>query len=918
MTQNNQMNQNTQDKAITKPIVKEKVLDLANKISRVKRGSKQGITVDDPEYHILEPFMTEDMAEVTLCLKLREKMSAAEVAAICGKPLAEVEALLWESAVGGAAFINKVDGIDKYWLDIWVPGHMEMIVNNKDLIQKYPQLGAAFDAFGKKKGPLAAGNIPVGSGPMRVIPIQTSIDGETYNASYEEVSKYLDDNEIFSLSDCACRTSREAMNEGCGHLKEDICIQMGHAAEYYIRTGRGREITREEAVEVIDKAEKNGLMHSIPNLDGSGKTHAICNCCGCGCFAMRLAEQWQNPDMVRSNYTVKIDMEKCVACGECVETCPTNAIKLGQKLCNNTPVHAPERELPHNTEWGEDKFNPDYRTNKQVVTEGGTAPCKAGCPAHIGVQGYIKLASQGNYAEALKLIKMENPFPAVCGRICPKFCEDDCTRCDIDGAVAVDDIKKFIAQQDMHAETRYIPEIKYDHDKKIAIIGAGPAGLSCAYYLAIEGYKVTVFEKQAQLGGMLTLGIPSYRLEKDVINAEIDVLKEMGVIFKTGVEIGKDITLAELRAQEFRAFYLAIGAQSGRSLNLEGENSQGVTTGVEFLRQVNLDIDVKLTGNVIVIGGGNVAIDVARTATRVGAANVSMFCLESRDDMPAHAEEVHEALSEDIQINNAWGPTRIISEDGKVTGVEFRKCLSVRDEHGQFNPVFDDHNRQIIAADHVLISVGQAMDWGNILHNSNIQLNPNQTIPTDADTYQTDEPDVFAGGDVVTGPRFAIDAIAHGKEGAISIHRYVQNGQSLVLGRIKREYRAFDKSDLDLGGFDDMPRQAIQHVDGQQSKQTFRDLRDTFTEEQVRMETERCLGCGVAVTDEFMCVGCGSCVTKCRFGAISLVRTNNAEGVDLKDAKRIIIKHALKRKVRVTMNKPIKKIKSFFHKSNTM
>lgn len=892
---------------------KDKVLDLANKISRVKRGSRAGITFDDPEYKIYSPWMPEDVAEVTLCLKLREKMSAAEVASICGKPEEEVAQLLWESAMGGAAFVNNIDGVDMYWVDIWVPGHMEMVVNNKELIQKHPELGEAFDAFGKKKGPLAAGNIPVGSGPMRVIPIEASIDGETRNASYEEVSKYLNDNDVFSLSDCACRTSREAMNEGCGHLKEDICIQMGHAAEYYIKTGRGREISRDDAIEVIKKAEENGLMHSIPNLDGSGKTHAICNCCGCGCFAMRLAEQWQNPDMVRSNYTVKIDKEKCVACGECVEVCPTNAVKLGQKLCSLNPTPEKERELPHNTEWGEAKFNPDYRENKQMIEEGGTAPCKVGCPAHIGVQGYIKLASQGQYTEALKLIKMENPFPAVCGRICPKFCEVDCTRCDIDGAVAVDDIKKFIAQQDMDAEVRYIPESKNDYDKKIAVIGAGPAGLSCAYYLAIEGYKVTIFEKQSALGGMLTLGIPSYRLEKDVINAEIDVLKEMGVEFKAGVEIGKDISLADLRKQDYKAFYIAIGAQAGRSLGLDGENAQGVVTGVEFLRHVNLGESTDVKGNVIVIGGGNVAIDVARTATRVGATQVDMFCLESRENMPAHAEEVQEALDEDINVNNAWGPKRIVTVNNRVVGVEFRKCISVLDENGRFNPRYDENNTKIVNADHVLLSVGQAIDWGNILENSNIALNPNQTIPADATTYQTDEPDVFAGGDVVTGPRFAIDAIAHGKEGAISIHRYVQNGQSLVLGRIRRDYRAFDKTNLNLDGFDASPRQSVAHVDGQKSKNTFHDLRETFTEEQVKLETERCLGCGLAVADEFMCVGCGACTTKCRFDAISLVRTNNAEGVDLKDAKKIIIKHALKRKVRVAVNKPIKKIKAMIN-----
>lgn len=890
--------------------VKEKVLDLANHISRKKRGSKDEIKSTDPEYMILEPVVTEEMAEVVLCMEIRKKATAKELAPLCGKSVERTAELLWELAVVGVCFVNEIDGVDTYWYETWVPGIMEMMVNNKEQVKKYPQIAEAFEAYGRVRGPKTAGSFPVGVGLMRVIPIEHAIEGETRRASYEEVSKYLNDNDIFTVSDCSCRTARESMGEGCGHLKEDMCIQMGHAAEYYIRTGRGRQITREEAFEIIKRAEDNGLMHQIPNLDGSGHTHAICNCCGCSCLALRTASMFINADMVRSNYVSHVDKEKCVACGECVQNCPVNAMQLGQKLCEKKPTPVVKKENPRDTEWGPDKWNPDYRTNRRDVAESGTSPCKTECPAHISIQGYIKLASQGKYKEALELIKHENPFPAVCGRICPRKCESACTRGDIDSPIAIDDIKKFIAEQDLNMENRYVPKHRHEYGNKIAIVGAGPAGLSCAFFLAIDGYKVTVFEKQKVLGGMLSFGIPSFRLEKDVVNAEIEILKELGVEFKTGVEVGKDISLDDLRKQGYEAFYLAIGAQTGRKLGIEGEDAEGVITGVDFLRNVNLGEGIKLKGNVVVIGGGNVAIDVARTATRVGSKKVDMFCLESREHMPALIEEVEEALEEDIAINNSWGPKSIITENGRVVGVEFKKCISVLDENGRFNPTYDENDTKVVEADTVLTSVGQGIDWGNIIVNSKIELNPNNTIKADSFTYQTGEPDVFAGGDSYTGPRFAIDAIAAGKEGAISIHRYVQPGQSLIIGRDRRDYHSLDKNNIIFDGYDSIPRQSASHGKVHHLKESFADVRGTFTEEQMKRETERCLGCGATVVDEFLCVGCGQCTTKCKFDAVTLVRQYDGEGVAFEDLKPVIIKHVLKRKGKIA----VKKVKNMFVK----
>jgi len=892
----------------------KKLLDFANHINRTKTGSKRGIKPGDPEYRILEPVVTEEMAEVGLCLKLREPRSADEVARLCGKHVERVSELLWQLSVDGVCFVNNIDGVDRYWLETWIPGVMEMMANNIENVKKHPQIAEAFEAYGRVRGPLSAGVFPIGMGLMRVIPIEQSIMAETRRASYEEVSKFLNDNEIFSVSDCACRTAREAMGEGCGHLKEDMCIQMGHAAEYYIRTGRGRQITRDEAFEVIRKAEENGLMHQIPNTEGPEHTHAICNCCGCSCLSLRTAGMFYNNDMVRSNYVSEVKTDNCVACGECVEVCPVNAVKLGQKICSTKPVEIKRHETPRSREWGEDKWNPDYRINKQVVLETGSSPCKAECPAHIAVQGYIKLAAQGRYTEALELIKHENPFPAVCGRICPRKCESACTRGEIDSPVAIDEIKKFIAEQDIKNETRFIPKKRHNYGNRIAVIGAGPAGLSCAFYLAVDGYNVTVFEKQRVLGGMLTMGIPAFRLEKNVINAEIDILKELGVEFKTGVEVGRDLSISDLRRQGYEAFYVAIGAQGGKKLGIEGEDADGVITGVDFLRSVSLGEHKPLEGRVIIIGGGNVAIDVARTALRVGSTRTDIFCLEKRNEMPALEEEIDEAAAEGIVINNSWAPKRIITENGRLTGVEFKRCISVYDTDRRFSPAFDENDTITVRADYLLLSVGQSIEWGNLVSGTEIELNSNQTIQADPVTFQTGEPDVFAGGDSLTGPRFAIDAIAQGKEGAISIHRYVHPGQSLTLGRIKRDYLSFDKDDLALDGYDRMPRQSLHHIDGNESKKTFRDLRETFTEEQVRKETERCLGCGAAVVDSYLCVGCGACTLKCKFDAISLKKKYDCKGVDLLELRPIVMKNAIKRQFRIIAKKPFRLIDSAFPK----
>lgn len=877
--------------------IRPKIVALAQHIT----GSDKEFTEDHAAYYGIECVVDDDQADVLLAMELRRDYTAKELAEKTGKPLEEVIRILEREAwVGMIERKYRDNGEDLYLLPIFVPGSMEAMVMNRTLIKEYPQIARAFESLAKSGKNSAM--VPIGGAGMgmHVVPIESGVETGTRMATFEQLSEWLRKYDTIAVGDCSCRVSRRIMGEGCGHLEHDVCLTVGHMAEHGIKVGFVRQITYEEALEILKKAEDNGLMHQITNLDGPDKIFGICNCCRCSCFAMRNSYMYGTPNMSRSNFVAKIDSDKCVACGQCVEYCPANAVKLGRKICSKTPIVNPVADLPDDLEWGKDRMNVNYRDSKENVEPSGTAPCKAICPAHIAVQGYIKLASEGRYIDALELIKKENPFPAVCGRICPHVCEEACTRGDLDEPLAIDEVKKFIADRELIRGQRFIPKRINEYGKKMAVVGAGPAGLSCAYYLAIDGYKVTVFEKENKLGGMLTLGIPSFRLEKNVVDAEIEILRDMGVEFKTGVEIGKDFSIRDLRADGFESIYLAIGAQAGRKLGIEGEDAEGVAAGVDFLRDINLDKEVVLKGKTVVIGGGNVAIDVARSAARVGSDSVAMYCLESAAEMPALPEEQEEAKNEGIAINNGWGPVRVVTKDGRVAGVEFKKCVSVFDEEHRFAPKYDDSTTITVEADNVLISVGQSIVWGNMLDGLNVTLNGNGTVKAEELTYATGEKDIFAGGDVVTGPKFAIDAIAAGKQGAISMHRAVWPGQSLTIGRDRRVFTALDKENVDFAGFDNKPREIV--IKKMEPKK-FEDDRVTFTEEQLKKEAERCLGCGVSVVDQNICVGCGLCTTKCRFDAIKLIKKFDSVPITLEQAPEVIMEHYAEREAAIAARK---------------
>ena len=901
---------------------RENLLKLGSMITN-RIGLKA--TADDPEYWGLASVMTDEMVEVALKMGVRKPKTTEQLMKLTKMEREPLEKLLTEMAWLGIVEYNweNLDGKnpnhEKRWiLPLFVPGSAEFLNMRKSQIDQNPEVAAFFERMTflplEKITPMVP---PGGSGiGMHVIPVEKAVESENEAIGLEKISYWLDKYEgKYAKSMCSCRASRQKLGEGCGDDPENWCIAVGDMADYVVETQRGEYITKEEALDIFRRAEENGFVHQITNIDGEQKIFAICNCNVNICNALRTSQLFNTPNMSRSAYVAKVESENCVACGRCVEGCPAGAVKLGQKLCTKDgPITYPRQELPDDHEWGPEKWAIDYRDKNRVnCYETGTAPCKTACPAHIAVQGYLKLAAQGKYKEALQLIKRDNPFPAVCGRICNRRCEDACTRGTIDQAVAIDEVKRFIAQQDLNAETRFVPEkvipkVDGEFEEKIAIIGGGPAGLSCAYYLAEKGYRPTVFEKEKQPGGMLMHGIPEFRLEKDVIEAEIDVLRALGVEFHCGVEVGRDVTIPELREQGYKGFYVAIGLQSGGRLGVPGEDAEGVKAGIELMREVNLEGKKSLSGRVVVIGGGNIGADVARTALRCGAEKVSLYCLEDYDSMPMGVEDRTECEEDGIEIHAGWGQTEILAENGKCSGIRFRKCLSVRNAEGRFAPTFDDNTTEEVPCDMVLYCIGQKVDWKGLLTGTAVELNPNGTAKADPVTYQTAEPDIFVGGDVYTGQKFAIDAIAAGKQGAVSLHRWVQDA-TLTIGRDKREFIELDKNNLLLeeASYDNTPRQRIGY--NETLRKTFKDGRVAFTEEQVKAETARCLGCGASVVDPNKCIGCGICTTRCAFDAIHLHRDlpECSTMRSAEDKMKGILPYMIKRKIRIRRAKKAEK-----------
>ncbi|RLC20985.1 MAG: 4Fe-4S ferredoxin [Deltaproteobacteria bacterium] len=562
-----------------------------------------------------------------------------------------------------------------------------------------------------------------------------------------------------------------------------------------------------------------------------------------------------------------VDLLKCTSCGECAKVCPV--------------------EVPSEHNMGLAQRKAIFKQYEQAIpgaygiSKRSTAPCKATCPAHVSIQGFIALMNQGKYVEALKLFKQEHPFPGSCGRVCHHPCEAACTRGDADEPLAIQYLHRYLAELDFEGDETFIPEVAEKRDEKVAIVGSGPAGLTAAYYMAQKGYEVTIFEKLPVKGGMMTVGIPEYRLPKAELDKEIEVIEKLGVDIRTGVEFGKDITLKSLEKDGYKSLFMATGLHGSRGLGVKGEDMEGILKCTDFLRDAALGKAKKLTGKVMVIGGGNVAIDVALTAKRLGADDVTMVCLEKRDEMPAWDYEIEEALEEGVNIVNSLGPLRFLGENSTANEVEFQECTSVFDENGRFSPQYDDCVLTSYEADTIIVAIGQMgeLDYAD---KEGIALTPPGGLEADPVTLQTPIDWVFAGGDAFYGPKSVVDAIASGKEAAESMHRFI-NGQDLAEGREK----TWDFEKPDIMDVPRLRREKPPIISLEEREGNFKEITMGLAKEAIEREAARCLSCGI-------CSECYQCVDACLAEAIdheqvpqikelnvgSLILTTGAETFD--------------------------------------
>lgn len=607
------------------------------------------------------------------------------------------------------------------------------------------------------------------------------------------------------------------------------------------------------------------------------KTFPTLDCAGCT-LTPKTSEIGRHPNieiMTKSqvestsgfvgNFTVRVRQQpryvipdKCTGCGDCLQVCPVDfPSAFEEELTTRHPIS---------------RAFPQAIPNAFSILRAGSPPCEANCPAGVNATGYMTLTGLGKFEEALDLVRERMPFAAICGRICFHPCETTCKRGQLDKPLSIRASKRFLGDWELSRNQFKHPPCKPSREKRVAIIGSGPAGLSAAYYLALEGYEVTIFEKLPVAGGMLAVGIPAYRLPRDILDTEIENLKTMGITIRTGVTFGTDISYESLEADEYQAIFVATGLHKSRQLNVSGEDLQGVMVGTDLLRQTALDEPVTLGKQVVVIGGGNVAVDVSRTAKRLGAKQVTMVSLEKREEMPAWEYEVEDALEEGVKIINGYGPEKFIGQNGKITEIDFKKCATVFAEDGNFNPQYDLSDRKNLPADTVIVAIGQAPEKETI-ESLGLETGREGSITTDSQFLATSRPGVFAGGDCSLGAASFVEAVSHGRQAAGSIHSYLEyGGLKEVMPRVlEMDWQLTAEERFRAKPIE---RQPMQQLAAHKRRGNFDEVEWGLNAEAAQAEGQRCLHCG-------LCCRCGECVRSCGPQAIDLSETERIHEIDV-------------------------------------
>lgn len=530
--------------------------------------------------------------------------------------------------------------------------------------------------------------------------------------------------------------------------------------------------------------------------------------------------------------------------------------------------------------------------------------CQWGCPVRTDARGYVVAIADGRYLDAYKIARAENPFASICGRVCGAPCEVECRRGSIDEPVTIRSLKRFVTEQfgveaGNPASTIQFSSARKDVNNpksgtKIAIIGSGVAGMTAAHDLTLLGYKVIVFESQSIAGGMLTTGVPIYRLPRELVQMEIDAILGMGVELRLNTTVGKDITIPQMREEGFEAILIAAGLQRGREIKIEGIDAEGVVGGIDFLKHVNLGKEVHIGEKVVVIGGGSVAFDVARTAVRPkgtryraevqdfyeaadssrmalrsGAKEVHLVCLESRDEMPADEIEIHEGVEEGIELHTSRGPLKIVTENGKVKGLATRKVKSVFDENGRFNPTFEEEPGEVIPANTIILSIGQSADHGFLKDIPELELSGGGLIEIDPLTKRTNVPYIFAAGDVADGAKLFINAVASGQRAAVSIDEYLR-GNTLAeerngLFELPVLHQMYD-------GYLQLDRTNPPVIDAHERVSSTEIIEKNFEESVACEQGARCLKCQIdTIFNGELCIMCNGCVDVCPTYCLALV-----------------------------------------------